>query len=323
MRIQTLLLLTALLVIGCTGKPQASTPSLVFVATATPTEEPSPTPSATPTPTATLEPTSTPTATPTAMATATATPVPPTQAPRMVAPNEPAGFPLRPDMRTDKVVGQPGSRKMLTGAGPTVRDYSINDQPSSDPIAANSSGWNCRVHQEWEADPAVDWYVPEGTPVYSTMDGTASLRIVTISNAFDYYGIPREPYIGYPDTSHTQAIPGPSGGKAVYVRVSGGSFAVEFGHLSLKPTLSVVPPGAFVSGFSPDFDYASRFSAMRRFDVYDTIARWPVHRGDVIGYTGDGGYSEAPHLHYDIVRGGRLLCPTSEAGFADGGWLPK
>lgn len=53
------------------------------------------------------------------------------------------------------------------------------------------------------------------------------------------------------------------------------------------------------------------------------VAEWSVERGDIIGYSGDAGYSEAPHLHYTVRRtgGGRLLCPTGEAGFADGGWL--
>jgi hypothetical protein len=45
----------------------------------------------------------------------------------------------------------------------------------------------------------------------------------------------------------------------------------------------------------------------------------------VIGYTGDAGYSEAPHLHYVITEraSGRSLCPTEESGFDDGGWLTR
>jgi murein DD-endopeptidase MepM/ murein hydrolase activator NlpD len=50
-----------------------------------------------------------------------------------------------------------------------------------------------------------------------------------------------------------------------------------------------------------------------------------VSRGDVIGFTGDSGYSEAPHLHYEITRlsDERQLCPTGENGFDDGSWLTR
>jgi murein DD-endopeptidase MepM/ murein hydrolase activator NlpD len=50
-----------------------------------------------------------------------------------------------------------------------------------------------------------------------------------------------------------------------------------------------------------------------------------VRRGDVVAFTGDAGYSEAPHLHYAITRrsDGAALCATREAGFADNGWLVR
>ena len=56
--------------------------------------------------------------------------------------------------------------------------------------------------------------------------------------------------------------------------------------------------------------------------VATTLAVWDVRAGDIIGMSGDSGYSEGPHLHYTINRIGEpLRCPTTEAGFTDGGWL--
>jgi murein DD-endopeptidase MepM/ murein hydrolase activator NlpD len=56
-----------------------------------------------------------------------------------------------------------------------------------------------------------------------------------------------------------------------------------------------------------------------------SAASWSVKRGNLIGYTGDAGYSEALHLRYQIARlsDGAQLCPTTELGFVDGGWLSR
>jgi hypothetical protein len=156
------------------------------------------------------------------------------------------------------------------------------------------------------------------------MPGTATLYVITLSNAFDYYGVDREPYLGDPDRTRAplSPFPGPGGGKGVYVVIEGGGFVTEYAHLELRPTLAAVPAGAYLPGFSAATDYESRFTAMRGFQDATALARWPVTRGEVIGRSGDAGYSEAPHLHYTVRRaGGPLLCPTGEAGFLDGGWL--
>jgi murein DD-endopeptidase MepM/ murein hydrolase activator NlpD len=186
-------------------------------------------------------------------------------------------------------------------------------------------GWNCRVHVEYEGQPAVDWYVPAGTPVRATMDGQASLYVISLPNAFDHYGADREPYIGNPDRARAPSspFPGPGGGKGVYVEVVNSDFATEYGHLDLLATLDVVPADRYDPPYSPTFDFESAFSEMRAFNDETLVASWPVMAGDVIGYTGDSGYSEAPHLHYTVRRlpAGSLLCPTKEPGFEDDGWL--
>ena len=63
-----------------------------------------------------------------------------------------------------------------------------------------------------------------------------------------------------------------------------------------------------------------------RFAVEATWRDFAGHTGvgHCVGLSGDTGYSEAPHLHYTVRRaGGSLLCPTSEPGFSDGGWLGR
>jgi murein DD-endopeptidase MepM/ murein hydrolase activator NlpD len=256
--------------------------------------------------------------TPTPTATPTPTPTPPPAA------IEPVGFPLDPATILGEVTGPVGSREIIWGAGPPALEYSRDDQPAGDPVVANRSGWNCRLHVEYEGHPAVDWYIPEGTPIYATMDGTATLYGITTSNAFDYYGVSREPYIGDPDRANApiSPFPGPGGGKGMFVRIENDQFATEYGHLAIAPTLSAVPAGAYVDGYGPDSDYASLFGVMRGYLDWTPIATWTVAAGDLIGYSGDSGYSEAPHLHYVIERvGSGSLCATNEAGFDDAGWL--
>lgn len=297
-------LASVVLAAGCgDGAPEpapTATPSAAATATPSPTASPTPTPTASPTPSAT-----------------------PTPGRAKLAP---AGFPLPAGLRVNVVIGKKGSREIAGAEGPTVADYSERDQISDDPVVANAGGWNCRTHYEYEGKPAVDWYVAEGTPVYATMDGEATLFIVTTANTFDFYGVPREPYYGDPDRTRAPLDPfggRPGGGKGVFVHVENERYVANYGHLSLGATLGAVPEGAFLDGYGPGFDYAAAFGVPRRFDEFDAIARWEVRAGDVIGYTGDTGYSEAPHLHYEIgsLSPALWLCPTREEGFGDGGWL--
>lgn len=285
---------------GSGGKPAPSpAPSA--------TNAPPPTPASSPTPTAT-SPAASPTATP-------------TPAPRL----EPLGFPIDPATRLGTVSGEAGARAIRWGEGPTALDYSRDDQPSNDPERANRCGWNARLHVEYEGQPAVDWYIPVGTPVYATMDGTASLLINTVSNPFEVYGVSREPYLGNPDRDHAPIVPfpGPGGGQGVFVRIRNSAFQTDMGHLELIATSGLVPRSAWIGGLGPDTDFATRYRELRDFRVADLAATWEVRAGDLVGYSGDSGYSEAPHLHYTIRRAGfaTLLCPTTEPGFDDAGWL--
>ena len=234
-------------------------------------------------------------------------------------------FPIDPQTALGEVVGEIGSRTVSFGAaGPTAYDYARNDQPSHDPRVANGSGWNCRTHFEYEGIAAVDFYIAEGTPIHSTTGGTARLYTVSTQNDFDRYGVDREPYLGDPDRARAplNPFPGPTAGLAVYVVVEGEGFLTEYGHLDLERTADAVRDGAYSDGFSTESNWAALFGEVSLPRPRTLIAEWQVRRGDIVGYSGDAGYSEAPHLHYTIKHeGGDLLCPTDESGFADGGWL--
>lgn len=295
---------------------------------AQPGSTPTPTSTPAPTPTPTLLPTPTPSPpTLTATAVPTPTPVPPTPTVRPSPAEQPLGFPIDPATKLGLVVGTAGDRTIRWGAGPEAGAFTRYDQPSDDPERASRSGWNCRVHVEYEGQPAVDWYIPVGTPVVATMDDTATLYVITVTNAFDHYGVDREPYLGDPDRTRASLspFPGPSGGKGVFVRVENADFVTDYAHLDLAETVRVLPVAAFLPGYGPDSDYAALFAPVRGFRTSTPIAQWTVKRGDLIGLAGDSGYSEAPHLHYTVRRAGSssLLCPTAEAGFEDGGWLVK
>lgn len=252
---------------------------------------------------------------PTASATATAT----------ADPLLPVGFPIDPGTRLGMVTGAVGARTIAWGAGPGAEEYSRTEQPLGDPERANRCGWNARLHVEYEGQPAVDWYV-RAVPVTATMDGTATLLINTVANPFEVYGVPREAYIGNPDRARAPVspFPGPGGGQGVFVRIENAAYRTDSAHLDLAPTLAYVPKDAWLSGYAADAGALSRqFAALRDFRTATAIARWNVKRGDVIGVTGDTGYSEAPHLHYAIRPAGQenALCPTREAGFSRSGWL--
>jgi len=228
-------------------------------------------------------------------------------------------------MRLGVVTGPVGSRQLvLDSSGPIAYDYALNDQPSGDPERANRSGWNCDTHYEYESAAAVDFYIPDGTPIIATMDGTATLYAISNVNDFDRYGVDREPYLGNPDRSRApySPFPGPSSGLGVYVHLENADYVTQYGHLDIAKTANAIPSSAFVDGWSASTNYDAYFHDVPQPRVATEIARWDVHKGDLIGISGDSGYSEGPHIHYTVARtGGPLRCPTNEAGYSDGGWL--
>ncbi len=306
-----LLALALLIALGLAACGDDDSSRSTAIQSATPTQSSSRTP--TPSPTGTLAPTLEP----------TITPILTERPPQPI----PSGFPINQNTPLGVVTGSVGSRQLVfDGSGPNAHDYALNDQPSGDPERANRSGWNCDTHYEYESAPAVDFYIPDGTPIIATMDGTATLNVISATNDFDRYGVDREQYIGNPDRSRApySPFPGPSGGLGVYVHIENTDYATEYGHFDIARTVSVVPPTAFVNGYSPTTDYNTIFAGAPEPRLITEIAKWYVRKGDVIGMSGDAGYSEGPHLHYTVAHlGGPLRCPTNEAGYTDGGWLFK
>ncbi len=237
----------------------------------------------------------------------------------------PSGYPVDPNTKTLRVVGTRGSRS-LAEDGPTVQETSERIQLLSDEDAANASGWNCATHVNDQGQPAVDWYLPEGTPVVATMDGTATVYVNTVANTFSYYGVENEPYLGNPDPNaavNPFGVDG-SGGKGVWVEIRNDQFTVNAAHLDLRMMVDgAIPKDAFDPPYNHLFDFDSMFRVPEPFTVGTAIAAWRVRRGDLIGYSGSSGYAEGPQLHYEILRAGSTskLCPTLEPGYSDSGWL--
>ena len=256
------------------------------------------------------------TATPVPQATNTATPAPsptPTARPPVV---EPTGFPIAPNTRTGRVVGEVGARTIHWGEGPTALAYSRDDQPSDDPERANACGWNARTHLEYEGQPAVDWYVPVGTPVVATMDGVATLLINTVSNPFDFYGVSREPYIGNPDRARApiSPFPGPGGGQGAFVRIENERFRTDSAHLEIGRTLDAVPADAYLPGYSAAFDFAMRVRRDPRLS----------HRDGGCELAGEGRRCHRLHRRLRLQRSAApALCDPSgrrgECALSDGG----
>ena len=108
----------------------------------------------------------------------------------------------------------------------------------------------------------------------------------------------------------------------MFVRIENDLYRTDSAHFAIEPTIAALPPAAFIAGYGTASDFERMFAALRDFRIATAIARWEVRRGDLLGFSGDSGYSEAPHLHYAIRRtDGTTLCPTAEPGFEDGGWL--
>ena len=236
----------------------------------------------------------------------------------------PVGFPIATSARPMRVTD---SRQVAPADenGPTLEQVArdIQTRPQND-MESNRYGWNCRLHDKYEGTgPAVDWYLPSGTPITTVMGGEAELYIITTANSYSFYRVPIEPGLGLPDPSMPlYPLPGPSGGMGVFVSVRNGALRAEYGHLDLAATLPLVPEGAFVQPYSRGFNYEAPFGRPVDYRQTTLIARWSVGKGEIIGKAGNTGYSDVPHLHYQIVTAdrSRKFCPTREP-FPDSGWL--
>lgn len=266
------------------------------------------------------------TATPSPTAGEPASALPSPTASGQATPDEPVGFPLPLSLRPMRVVETAQGRAVVPAAadGPTLLEVARDFQPRREnDMDANRYGWNCRLHDSYEGSPGVDWYLPAGTPVLATMGGQAELYLVTTANSFAYYGVDLTIMLGLPPpTTARYPLPGPSGGLGMFVSVLNGRLRAEYGHLDVAGTLQLVPRDAFVSPYSRVFVYDTDFGRPRNFDQVTLVARWPVQRGDTVGRVGNTGYSDVPHLHYQVVTADRKTkyCPTRES-FPGSGWL--
>ncbi len=209
--------------------------------------------------------------------------------------------------------------------GPTLEQVAreVQTRPQND-MESNRYGWNCRLHDKHEGTgPAVDWYLPSGTPITTVMGGEAELYVITTANSYEFYRVDPSITLGLPAPGvPLYPLPGPSGGMGVFVSVLNGTLRAEYGHLDLPTTLPLVPESAFVPPFHRGFNYEGRFGRPIDYQQTTLIARWTARKGDIIGSVGNTGYSDVPHLHYQIVTKDRStkFCPTREQ-FPSSGWL--
>lgn len=59
---------------------------------------------------------------------------------------------------------------------------------------------------------------------------------------------------------------------------------------------------------SHGFGYQTLYGHLSKYKVR---AGQRVKRGDIIGYVGSTGRSEAPHLHYEVHKGGEVVNPLN------------
>lgn len=101
-------------------------------------------------------------------------------------------------------------------------------------------------------------------------------------------------------------------GKAIYLTLADGTTAV-YGHLQ-----------RFRDDIA-DYVQAERYrTRSNEIDRWFTTDRWPVKRGEVIGYSGNSGSSMGPHLHFELREAGtgRRLNTVRQGIFTPADKLP-
>ncbi|MGB3590090.1 MAG: M23 family metallopeptidase [Nonlabens sp.] len=59
------------------------------------------------------------------------------------------------------------------------------------------------------------------------------------------------------------------------------------------------------------YGYVTLYAHLRRRSPYNVRRGQKVKRGDIIGYVGSTGRSEAPHLHYEVIKDGNRINPIN------------
>ena len=106
-------------------------------------------------------------------------------------------------------------------------------------------------------------------------------------------GVEGKPLVAIADGYIQRAVVTTYGyGRALYLKLADGSTAV-YGHLQrFKPEIT-------------DCVQAERYRKQsNEVDLWFPAGRWPVKRGDIIGYSGNSGSSGGPHLHFELREAG-------------------
>lgn len=88
----------------------------------------------------------------------------------------------------------------------------------------------------------------------------------------------------------------------------------SFGHPIISPADGIVTFAGWQSGFGRSIEISHGNGIITRYahlSSYNVSAGGKVTRRDIIGYVGASGRATGPHLHYEILKNGKLVNPLS------------